>query len=190
MFKNRYYLIILIVLIFSCQPIEKLDKIAFNYESLTKIDISAKKKNIINLYEFNYNDPYIDHSLENSPVKYLNTWIEKNINVFGNENTLEINILDASLKKIEIENNDSKKYKEKKIFLFEINFLIELILYDNNNNLLSNIIVEAKRSTTSSRYISIQQNESIIELLVFNCLIDISNKADELVKEHFMSFIL
>ena len=190
MFKNRYYLIILIVLIFSCQPIEKLDKIAFNYESLTKIDISAKKKNVINLYEFNYNDPYIDHSLENSPVKYLNTWVEKNINVFGNENTLEINILDASLKKIEIENNDSKKYKEKKIFLFEINFLIELILYDNNNNLLSNIIVEAKRSTTSSRYISIQKNESIIELLVFNCLIDISNKADELVKKHFMSFIL
>ena len=31
------------------------------------------------------------------------------------------------------------KYKEKTIFLFEINYLVEFILYDNDNSILASL---------------------------------------------------
>jgi len=82
------------------------------------------------------------------------------------------------------------KYKEKTIFLFEINYLVEFILYDNNNYILASIIVEANRNTTSGKYISIQESEKIIDYLIFNSLRDFSNKAQELIKIHLKNFIL
>ena len=79
-------------------------------------------------------------------------------------------LLNSSLKKSEIKNNELNKYKEKTIFLFEINYLVEFILYDNNNSILSQCtIVEANRSTTSGKYISIQESEKIIDYLIFQC---------------------
>ena len=71
------------------------------------------------------------------------------------ENKLEINILDASIKKIETKNKEAKKYEEKDIFYYEIFYLVEYNLYDDTNYLIASTIVESFRSTTSGRFISI-----------------------------------
>ena len=101
--------------------------------------------------------PYIDHSLSKPPIEYLIKWLDNNVNLFGNENLLEINILDSSLKKSEIPNMNSKKYKEKTIFLFEISFLVEFILYDDSNLFWLVQLLNQKERTTSGKYISLKE---------------------------------
>jgi len=189
--KNLIYSILFFCFgILSCQPIELIDDIVFDYNQLSKIIISAEQKKIINLYDSKFSEPYIDHSLENAPIKFLNKWFDNNISIIGTENSFEMIVLDASIKKSEITNNDSKQYQEKTIFIFEISYLVEFVLYDDYKLILANSIVEAKRSTTSGKYISLIETERIIDTLILDCLIDISKKSEELIKIHMSNYIL
>ena len=192
MIKNnfKYLIFFLIAGLFSCQPIEILDEVIFDYNQLPKIVISADQKKIIELYESKFNEPYIDHSLEKPPKEYLINWLEKNLNIIGTENSFIINIVDASLKKSEIPNTNSKKYEEKTIFLFELSFLVEFILYDDSKFILANAIVESKNSTTSGKFITLMESERIIDSLILDCLIDFSKKSKELIQTHMYSFVL
>ena len=42
------------------------------------------------LYEPKFVEPFIDHSLENSPILYFNNWTKNNIQTFGTNNYFEI----------------------------------------------------------------------------------------------------
>ena len=188
--KIKYFILFVFLGLFSCQQVEILDKIVFDYNQLPKIVISAEQKNIIELYESKFSEPYIDNSLEKPPKEYLIKWLESNLEIIGTENLFVINILDASLKKSEIPNINSKRYEEKTIFLYEVNFLVEFILYADSNLILANSLVEAKRTTTSSKFISLMESERIIDILIFDCIKDFAAKSEELIKLHLNSFIL
>ena len=111
------WLILLFTLsLFSCQKIEISKDIFFDYKQFSKLTISADKKIINNFYESKVNGNYIDYYLNQSPKDYLNIWFQDNINIIGNENIFEINLLDASLKKSEVLNNEASKYGEKTIY--------------------------------------------------------------------------
>ena len=176
--------------LFSCQPIEILEEVVFDYNKFGSMELSAAKKKIIDSYESKYSEPYIDHSLEKTPKKYIINWFENNFKTTGNENLFVMNILDASVKKSEIPNVNSKKYEEKTIFLFEVSFLAEFILYDDSTIVLANSFVEAKRTTTSGKFISLMESERIVDSLILDCLIDFSKKSEELILIHMSSFIL
>ena len=192
MLKNNLKNLIFIVILglFSCHPVEILDDVVFDYGQLPKIVISAEQKKIIELYESKFIEPYIDHSLENPPKEYLINWFEKNLNIIGTENSFVMNILDASLRKSEVPNTNTKKFGEKTIFLFELSFLAEFILYDDSKFVLANSIVEAKRTTTSGKFISLMESKKIIDTLILDCLTDFSKKSEELIQIHMKSFIL
>ena len=192
MLKNRNKIFIFIILVFisSCQKVEILDPIVFDYNQFAKVSINAEKKNTIILYEPKFEEPFIDHSLENSPILYFNNWTKNNIQTFGTKNYFEINVIDASVKKTEIPNIDSKKYEEKTIFLYEVNYLVEFVIYDDSNFKLASAIVEANRTTTSGKYISLIEVERIIEDMIYKCLKDFSNKSKELIKDHMKQYIL
>ena len=192
MLKNRNKIFIFIILVFisSCQKVEILDPIVFDYNQFTKISINAEKKNTIILYEPKFVEPFIDHSLENSPILYFNNWTKNNIQTFGTNNYFEINVIDASVKKTEIPNIDSKKYEEKTIFLYEVNYLVEFVIYDDSNFKLASAIVEANRTTTSGKYISLIEVERIIDDMIYKCLKDFSKKSNDLIKDHMNQYIL
>ena len=191
MLKFKFFLLFFFTLsIFSCQPVEMLDRVVFDYKLLPKIEITAKQINIIESYESKYAEPYIDHSLENSPNKYLIKWFKNNIKIIGTQNKLTINILDASLKKTEILDEKAKKYAEKSIFLFELNFLAEYILLDDSDFIIAKTIVEANRTTTSGKSISIMESNLIIENLILESLRDFSYKTEELIETYMSNFIL
>ena len=190
MLKNKLLLLVSLFVLFSCQKIEVLDEVVFTYELMPKIILNAEAKKIFDLYEPKYSSLYIDHSLIKPPVFYLNELLDKNVNILGSENSLIINIFDASFKKSEIKNTDEKSYLEKKILLFEVSFLVEFLIYDNSNFLLASSIVEAKRTTTSGKNISIYETERIIDMLIFDCLIDFSYKSNELIKKNMNNFII
>ena len=176
--------------IFSCQPVEVLDEVVFEYNQLPKISINTKEKLINEVYEINYVDPYIDHSIKNPPILRLKDWISQNISIFGSQNKLIINIVDASLKKTERENKDKKKYQEKTEFFYEIRFWIEFEIFDDNNFMFASINAETERSTTSSKFISLSEKERILDTLILEALIDITLKSDELLKTHMSEYLL
>ncbi len=188
--KLKFLILFIIFGMYACQQIEIIDKVVFNYEQLPNLNINAEEKIITNLYEPKLVEPYVDHSMSNPPVNFLDEWFNNNINTFGTQNKLEINVIDASLKKSEIPNTSEKKYKEKTIFLFEINFLVEFVLYDDSNYILASSIVEAKSSTTSGKYISLHESERIIDTLIFNCIEDFTIKANDLINIHMKNYIL
>ena len=155
----------MIIYLLSCKKIEKIDDVVLDYSKLPKITLNIKEKTIENLYESKFFDPYIDHSLLNTPEFFLNNWLKANIKNVGDNNKLRIIILDASLKKNEVKHLEPKKFLEEKIiYKYEVSFLVEYLIYDNLNILLANSIVESKRTTTSGKYLSVNEYENILNL--------------------------
>ena len=190
MFKNKLILLILLLALFSCQKTEVLKKIVFDFDQFKKININAEKKTIVNFYASKFDDPYIDHSLEFQPINFLQDWFGSNINIFGSQNNFTINILDSSLKKLEIPNVDAKKYEDKLIFKFDLNFIVEFVLYDDFNLILASSLVEINRTTTSRMYISLEEMQKIIDKLIFDSLLDFSIKTEDLLNLHMNNYIL
>ena len=172
--KNNLILILFTVL--SCQPVEILNPVEINISNFEKISINTKEIEINTIYNPIFSKNNIEYQIQNAPIDIMIKFNEENIIKLGNENKLLINILDASITKNEIENVDAKKYEEKTIFKYEISFLVEYELYDSSGFLKANTTVETLRSTTSQKYISLNETEVIINDLLFLALKDYINE--------------
>ena len=64
------------------------------------------------------------------------------------------------------------------------------MIYDDSNFKLASTIVEANRTTTSGKYISLIEVERIIDDMIYKCLKDFSKKTKELIKDHMNLYIL
>ena len=177
MYLNKNIIYLILVFLYSCQPIEILPPIQFDNSSFEKISVNAKDILINNNHNPLFSDKNIEDKILIPPSKILENWIQDNISKFGNQNTFVVNIIDASIFKNEVENTEAKKYEEKKQFLYEVYFLVEFELIDDSGYILANASVETARSTTSQKYISLNETENIINDLLFNALKDFSNEA-------------
>ena len=159
-------------MVLSCQPVEILKPIEIDTSKLDTISINAKFIEINKKYNSVFSQNNIEEQIKQTPIDIMIEWSQKNILKIGNENKLVINILDASITKTEIENIDAKKYEEKTIFIYELFFLVEYELYNDSGFLKANTTVETSRSTTSQKYISLNEVEIIINELIFTAMQD------------------
>jgi len=187
---NRNLLLFCLFLLISCKSVETVNQVLFDNSQLEKINIAAKNININKIYDPQFSEPYIDHSLKNPPISRLVSWVEDNVNILGLENIVEVNILDASIKQTEAINSSAKKFEEKNIYNYELYYLIEYNLFDDSNYLIATTSVEVFRKTTSGQFISILEKENIIDELIYESLIDVSNESLKLIKEYFKDYIL
>jgi len=183
-------LLVFFFILLSCQPIEIIEPLVFDNDQLSRISINAENIEIEQTYEPIFEEPYIDYSLKYPPVERLKYWIQTNVNSFGNQNKLKINILDASIKKIEEQDLKAKKFEEKDIYKYELFYLIEFNLYDDSSYLIASTIVESFRSTTSGRFISISETEKIIDDLILESLRDITKESKRLLNLYMSDYIL
>ena len=192
-YKNnflRFLIITSFLLLSSCQKIEVLDNIVFDNNLLDKISIAAEKK-IINIkYESSFFDSFVDHSMSNPPISRLESWLSENVAVFGSENYLVIDIINASIKKTEVLKDTKKKFAEKSEYLYKIYLSLDFKLFNDSNEIISSIQVSTKRSTTSGKFISLSQKDHIMDMLILDALIDISSKSNELLFKNMNSYIL
>ncbi len=172
--KNSFILIFFMIL--SCQPVEILKPIEIELSSFEKISINAEQIEINNKYNSLFSKSNIEDQIQKTPVDLIFEWNSENILKIGNENNLVINILDASIKKTEIMNIGAKKYEERTIFNYELFFLVEYELYDSSGFLIANTTVETSRSTTSQKYISLNETEIIINDLLILAMKDYINE--------------
>ena len=172
--KNSFILIFSIIL--SCQPVEILKPVEIDTARFEKISIYAKKIEVNKKYNSVFSKSNIEDQIQKSPVNLMAEWNSQNILKLGNENKLVINILDASIKKTEIMNVGAKKYEERTIFNYELFYLVEYELYDSSGFLIANTTVETSRSTTSQKYISLNETEIIINELLILAMGDYINE--------------
>ena len=187
--KNNYLLIIFFLYVLSCQPVEIIKPVTFDYSKLDKISISANEIIINSEYKPKFSNKNIEDQIPNSPINIIKEWNNQNILNFGKENKLIINILDASIIKQEVNNIGAEKYEEKTVFKYKIFFLVEYELYDNSNFLIANTTVESSRSTTSKKYISLNERDIVINNLLHNALKDFIKETKSMMNNYMFGYI-
>ena len=174
----------------ACQPIEKVNHIVFDNSQFAHFNILSTSVEIKEIFEKKISDPYIGHTLKVTASDRIISWINENFKPIGNENIFNVTILDASITQTQFENKDAKNFDEKNNYIYELFYLLEFSLFDDSGNLVASTLVETSRSTTSGIYISIQEKENIIDDLIYNSLVDISNETNKLLINYMSNYIL
>ncbi len=174
----------------ACQPIEKVNHIVFDNSQFAHFNILSTSIEINEIFEKKISDPYIGHTLKFTPSDRIISWINENFKPIGNENIFNITILDASITQTQFKNKDAKNFDEKNNYIYELFYLLEFSLFDDSGNLVASTLVETSRSTTSGIYISIQEKDKIIDDLIYNSLVDISNETEKLLTNYMDNYIL
>ena len=187
--KNNYLVVIIFLYVLSCQPVEIIEPVTFDYSKLDKISISANEIIINSEYKPKFSNKNIEDQIPNSPINIIKEWNNQNILNFGKENKLIINILDASIIKQEVNNIEAEKYEEKTVFKYKIFFLVEYELYDNSNFLIANTTVESSRSTTSKKYISLNERDIVINNLLHDALKDFIKETKSMMNTYMFGYI-
>ena len=190
--KKIFIYLLLFPILYSCQSIEISEDIVFDYEQFTKLTFMSNDIEVKNLYNSNYNDPFIDHVMEKNPSVLINEWINSNVKGFGVEKKLIITINDASIIVEKVESQKkiagiSKKIKETQ---YNLNFEIVYSLYDDTDVPIANTEVKVTRSTTSADLIYLYERDKILDELVYKSLMDLGKKSDELLKIYMKGYIL
>ena len=178
----------------SCQKNESLEEIVFDNSLLNSISFIAEKKEIKISYDTTFDESYIDHVMIISPAQRINSWLKNNINNFGTFNKIVIDIKKASITRKEIDSKIKVELagisKEKKEYIYELNFKVLFHLYNDSDQVLAITEAEVYRSTTSSLFISLNERNRILDNLTLSALKDLSNKSVELLKMHMSEYTL
>ena len=187
--KNKLISLFLLLFILACEPVEIISPLEYDISKLAIISINSNKIKVNSDYNPVFSEFNIEDQLKNPPILLIQNWVKQNIRSFGNQNEFVINILDASITKKEIDNLEAKKYEEKTIYLYEVFFLVEYELYDAAGYLLANTTVESSRSTTSQKFISLNETELIIYDVINKTLLDFTNETKSMIQIYMQEYI-
>ena len=187
--KNKLVSLFLLLFILACGPVEIISPLEYDISKFIKISINSNKITVNSDYNPVFSENNIEDQLKNPPILQIQNWIKQNITSFGNQNEFVINILDASITKKEVDNLEAKKYEEKTIYLYEVFFLVEYELYDSAGYLLANTTVESSRSTTSQKFISLNETELIIYDVINKTLLDFTNETKSMIQIYMQEYI-
>ena len=195
MFNNRYIIILLLVpLLCSCvsQKNYLIKDINFiEYESLT---IDASRLIVVQKYNTNVSEPYIDHLVKQDLVSLVNYWSITRLNAESMNNTgnLQVTINEASIKALPVEENN----KIEELFIsnaasnIEMNLDVTIDLLDQNNERISYVNIKVFKSQELTGNISLQEKDYRIQEMSRSIMMDFDSLAINKLKEVFKKRIL
>ena len=195
MFNNRYIIILLLVpLLCSCvsQKNYLIKDINFiEYESLT---IDASRLIVVQKYNTNVSEPYIDHLVKQDLVSLVNYWSIARLNAESMNNTgnLQVTINEASIKALPVEENN----KIEELFIsnaasnIEMNLDVTIDLLDQNNERISYVNIKVFKSQELTGNISLLEKDYRIQEMSRSIMMDFDSLAINKLKEVFKKKIL
>ena len=195
MFNNRYIIIILFVsLLCNCvsQKNYLIKDINFiEYESLT---IDASRLIVVQKYNTNVSEPYIDHLVKQDLVSLVNNWSIARLNTESINNTgnLKVTINEASIKALPVEENN----KIEELFIsnaasnIEMNLDVTIDLLDQNNERISYVTIKVFKSQELTENISLLEKDYRIQEMSRSIMMDFDSLAINKLKEVFKKRIL
>ena len=195
MFNNRYIIILLLVpLLCSCvsQKNYLIKDINFiEYESLT---IDASRLIVVQKYNVNDSEPYIDHLVKQDLVSLVNYWSIARLNAESMNNTgnLQVTINEASIKALPVEENN----KIEELFIsnaasnIEMNLDVTIDLLDQNNERISYVNIKVFKSQELTGNISLLEKDYRIQEMSRSIMMDFDSLAINKLQEVFKKRIL
>ena len=195
MFNNRYIIILLLVpLLCSCvsQKNYLIKDINFiEYESLT---IDASRLIVVQKYNVNDSEPYIDHLVKQDLVSLVNYWSIARLNAesINNNGNLQVTINEASIKALPVEENN----KIEELFIsnaasnIEMNLDVTIDLLDQNNERISYVNIKVFKSQELTGNISLLEKDYRIQEMSRSIMMDFDSLAINKLKEVFKKSIL
>ena len=195
MFNNRCIIILLLVpLLCSCvsQKNYLIKDINFiEYESLT---IDASRLIVVQKYNVNDTEPYIDHLVKQDLVSLVNYWSIARLNAESMNNTgnLQVTINEASIKALPVEENN----KIEELFIsnaasnIEMNLDVTIDLLDQNNERISYVNIKVFKSQELTGNISLLEKDYRIQEMSRSIMMDFDSLAINKLKEVFKKRIL
>ena len=195
MFNNRYIIILLLVpLLCSCvsQKNYLIKDINFiEYESLT---IDASRLIVVQKYNVNDSEPYIDHLVKQDLVSLVNYWSIARLNTepMNNTGNLQVTINEASIKALPVEENN----KIEELFIsnaasnIEMNLDVTIDLLDQNNERISYVNIKVFKSQELTGNISLLEKDYRIQEMSRSIMMDFDSLAINKLKEVFNKRIL
>ena len=195
MFNNRYIIILLFVsLLCSCvsQKNYLIKDINFiEYESLT---IDASRLIVVQKYNVNDSEPYIDHLVKQDLVSLVNYWSIARLNAESMNNTgnLQVTINAASIKALPVEENN----KIEELFIsnaasnIEMNLDVTIDLLDQNNERISYVNIKVFKSQELTGNISLLEKDYRIQEMSRSIMMDFDILAINKLQEVFNKRIL
>ena len=195
MFNNRNIIILLLVpLLCSCvsQKNYLIKDINFiEYESLT---IDASRLIVVQKYNVNDTEPYIDHLVKQDLVSLVNYWSIARLNAesMNNIGNLQVTINEASIKALPVEENN----KIEELFIsnaasnIEMNLDVTIDLLDQNNERISYVNIKVFKSQELTGNISLQEKDYRIQEMSRSIMMDFDSLAINKLKEVFKKRIL
>ena len=195
MFNNRYIIILLLVpLLCSCvsQKNYLIKDINFiEYESLT---IDASRLIVVQKYNTNVSEPYIDHLVKQDLVSLVNYWSIARLNAESINNTgnIKVTINEASIKALPVEENN----KIEELFIsnaasnIEMNLDVTIDLLDLNNERISYVNIKVFKSQELTGNISLLEKDYRIQEMSRSIMMDFDSLAINKLKEVFKKRIL
>ena len=195
MFNNRYIIILLLVpLLCSCVSQKNYlikDSNFIEYESLT---IDASRLIVVQKYNVNDTEPYIDHLVKQDLVSLVNYWSIARLNAESMNNTgnLQVTINEASIKALPVEENN----KIEELFIsnaasnIEMNLDVTIDLLDQNNERISYVNIKVFKSQELTGNISLLEKDYRIQEMSRSIMMDFDSLAINKLKEVFKKSIL
>jgi len=195
MFNNRYIIILLLVP-FLCSCVSQKNYLIkdinfIEYESLT---IDASRLIVVQKYNVNDTEPYIDHLVKQDLVSLVNYWSIARLNAESMNNTgnLQVTINEASIKALPVEENN----KIEELFIsnaasnIEMNLDVTIDLLDQNNEKISYVNIKVFKSQELTGNISLLEKDYRIQEMSRSIMMDFDSLAINKLKEVFKKRIL
>ena len=111
--KFFFHSLLIATILCSCKSVEIVENVVFDYTQFPKLTYLTNSIEINNKYEPAYEEPFLDHLIDDNPTSRISGWIESNVKGFGVENKLVITIEQASISYL---NFKSEKIEKRSFF--------------------------------------------------------------------------
>ena len=195
MFNNRYIIILLLVpLLCSCVSQKNYLIKDINFIEYESLSIDASRLIVVQKYNVNDTEPYIDHLVKQDLVSLVNYWSIARLNAESMNNTgnLQVTINEASIKALPVEENN----KIEELFIsnassnIEMNLDVTIDLLDQNNERISYVNIKVFKSQELTGNISLLEKDYRIQEMSRSIMMDFDSLAINKLKEVFKKRIL
>ena len=195
MFNNRYIIIILFVsLLCGCVSQKNFLIKDINFIEYESLKIDASRLIVVQKYNTNFSEPYIDHLVKQDLVSLVNYWSIARLNAESINNTgnLKVTINEASIKALPVEENN----KIEELFIsnaasnIEMNLDVTIDLLDHNNERISYVNIKVFKSQELTGNISLLEKDYRIQEMSRSIMMDFDSLAINKLKEVFKNRIL
>ena len=195
MFNNRYIIIILFVsLLCGCVSQKNFLIKDINFIEYESLKIDASRLIVVQKYNTNVSEPYIDHLVKQDLVSLVNHWSIARLNAESINNTgnLKVTINEASIKALPVEENN----KIEELFIsnaasnIEMNLDVTIDLLDHNNERISYVNIKVFKSQELTGNISLLEKDYRIQEMSRSIMMDFDSLAINKLKEVFKKRIL